>query len=61
MNIIEIFGKKYEIIEDAGNVEGCDSCALWNVCERTKPLLPCEKSDGKFFRHFVEVTNSEND
>lgn len=53
---MELFGNIYEEVEDNGSESLCSSCALFKICEATKPNLPCERADGSINRHFIRVS-----
>ena len=53
---MELFGNIYEEVEDGGSECACLSCALFKICEATKPNLPCERADGTLNRHFILVS-----
>lgn len=56
--LIELFGNIYKEVEDSGSECACPVCALYDVCEMTKPYLPlpCERADGSINRHFIRVS-----
>lgn len=51
--IIEILGKKVEIVEDDGHA--CHECAFYDICSGIPPCL-CYDSQGNSNRHFFEIT-----
>lgn len=57
---IELFGNIYEEVEDNSSEIECSSCALFNICEATKPNLPCIRADGSLNRHFILVNEKLN-
>lgn len=57
---IEIFGNVYEEVKDDCFESDCSLCALLEICNLTKPNLPCERADGSRDRHFVIVDEKQN-
>lgn len=57
---MELFGNIYEEVEDDCSESMCSSCALLEICEATKPNLPCERADGSLNRHFIRVSTKLN-
>lgn len=55
METIELFGNIYKEVEDNCFSSECNSCALLEICNATKPNLPCTRADGSMNRHFVLV------
>ena len=58
--IMELFGNIYEEVEDNGSEYACSSCALFKICEITKPNLPCVRVDGSLNRHFILASTKLN-
>lgn len=59
MKTIELFGNIYKEVEDSCREYECKSCALLEICNITKPNLPCKKVDGRTNRHFVLVDDEK--
>lgn len=53
--MIEIFGRKLEIVED--NSGTCKRCALSDICPFS--LMPCKDSEGNINRRFERVRNED--
>ncbi len=60
MKTIELFGNIYEEVEDNCSESECKLCALLEICNMTKPDLPCTRVDGSMNRHFVLVDDEKN-
>lgn len=57
---LELFGNIYEEVEDNSSEFACSSCALFKICEVTKPNLPCVRVNGSLNRHFILVNTKLN-
>jgi len=53
---IELFGNIYEEVEDNSREYNCKLCALLEICNITKPNLPCTRVNDRRNRHFVLVS-----
>lgn len=58
--LIELFGNIYKEVEDLGSECECLDCSLFELCELTKPKVPCERADGSLNRHFIRVSTKLN-
>lgn len=60
--LIELFGNIYKEVKDGGSECACPFCDMFEICEATKPNLPCERADGSLNRHFIRVSlNTEEE
>ena len=50
-DVIEIFGRKLSIVDDASGT--CKSCALSDICPFG--LMPCKDASGNVQRRFVLI------
>ena len=58
---LEICGNIYEDVEDTSREYNCIPCALREICNITKPNLPCTRANGRRNRHFVLVEEKSNE
>ena len=61
MKTIELFGNIYEEVDDNCFEIECKSCALLEICNITKPDLPCKRADGSTNRHFILVDLADDE
>ena len=53
--IVEIFGRKLEIVEDESGT--CKRCAISDICPLG--LMPCKDSEGNVNRRFERVRDED--